>query len=188
MEKKMKRMSHSILTEGRKKKKNNDEINLIKRKKSNSIRETESKRFTPLTINEYFEDILFTKHKFKFSNAYDEKNSNEFLDTKNHYLKEVILSDKIEEDKITKKASFKSLPPSDNNMKYSIVVTNYDEEKEKEEKESKIKRRKSKFKDFKELESLGGNSSRKRIKKKSCSININTRSKKKYTASKFVDN
>ena len=84
------------------------------------------------TFQYCLQEILFKKNKFQLSNAYDEENSEEFLNHKNHFLKEVILSDKIDK-KVSEvdssHDSFKSVPSSDNKIRYQIIVTNYDEEK-----------------------------------------------------------
>ena len=109
--------------------KNHNETYLIDKKK-------ESKNHT---LNQCLEEILFKKNKFQLSNAYDEKNSEEFLNNKNHYLEEVILSDKIHKNGFEKAHydSLKSSPSSNNKVRYKIIITNYDEEKEKmEEKRS----------------------------------------------------
>ena len=75
------------------------------------------------------------KAKFKLSNAYDEKNSKKFLIKKDKYLKEIILSDVIENENkdspnllgsIKENVKFQS---HKNIHKYFIVITDYDQEK-----------------------------------------------------------
>lgn len=90
----------------------NDKLSLQNEYKSNNIN-----TFDPDYKKNLFEKFsnFLDKNKFKLSNKFDEKNSKKFLDKKNKYLEEIILSDIIEETNNT-------------NMKYYIVISNYDEE------------------------------------------------------------
>lgn len=91
---------------------NNDKLSFQNEYKSNNIN-----TFDPDYKKNLFEKFsnFLDKNKFKLSNKFDEKNSKKFLDKKNKYLEEIILSDIIEETNNT-------------NMKYYIVISNYDEE------------------------------------------------------------
>ena len=88
------------------------------------------------TSIEYFEEILFKKNKFKFSNNFDEKNSETLLSDKNYYLQEICLDDKIDAKNAKINKKFKNnLSSSNNKLKYYIVVTDYDENKKKNKKQ-----------------------------------------------------
>jgi hypothetical protein len=85
-------------------------------------------------LNEKYHNFL-DKAKFKLSNAFDEKNSKKFLNKKDKYLKEIILSDVIENENnnnsnllgdIKENIKFQSHKNINN---YFIVITDYDEEK-----------------------------------------------------------
>ena len=103
-------MSHNICR--RNSKKSNDKLKISK---------------NPI---DYFEEILFKKNKFKFVNNFDEQNSEIFLSHIDHYLKEICLTDKIYKKNLNENHEFKSDPfTSNNEKKYYIVVTNYDENK-----------------------------------------------------------
>ena len=98
-------------------------------------------------LNEIYHHFL-DKAKFKLSNAYDEKNSKKFLIKKDKYLKEIILSDVIENENkdspnllgsIKENVKFKS---HKNINKYFIVITDYDQEKKSK---NSYARKKSRF-------------------------------------------
>ena len=98
-------------------------------------------------LNEIYHHFL-DKAKFKLSNAYDEKNSKKFLIKKDKYLKEIILSDVIENENkdspnllgsIKENAKFQS---HKNINKYFIVITDYDQEKKSK---NSYARKKSRF-------------------------------------------
>ena len=99
-----------------------------------------NKKSKPQTLEQCLEEILFKKNKFQISNAFDENNSEEFLNYKNQYLKEVVLSDKINKKSMEEDHLYDSFKPelsSNNNLKYKIIVSNYDEEKEKNQEKRK---------------------------------------------------
>ena len=98
-------------------------------------------------LNEKYHHFL-EKAKFKLSNDFDEKNSKKFLNKKDKYLKEMILSDVIENENnnnsnllgsIKEKIKF---PSHKNINNYFIIITDYDEEQK--SKNTNLKR-KSKF-------------------------------------------
>ena len=100
-------------------------------------------------LNEKYHHFL-EKAKFKLSNDFDEKNSKKFLNKKDKYLKEMILSDVIENENnnnsnllgsIKEKIKF---PSHKNINNYFIIITDYDEEQEQKSKNTNLKR-KSKF-------------------------------------------
>jgi len=98
-------------------------------------------------LNEKYQHFL-NERKFKLSNAFDEKNSKKFLNKKDKYMKEIILSDIIENENqndsnllgsIKEKVKFQSHKNINN---YFIIITDYDEEKKSKNTNAQ---RKSKF-------------------------------------------
>ena len=98
-------------------------------------------------LNEKYHHFL-DKAKFKLSNAFDEKNSKKFLNKKDKYLKEMILSDVIENENnnnsnllgdIKEKLKY---PSHKNINNYFIIITDYDEE---QKSKNTNHQRKSKF-------------------------------------------
>ena len=110
-----------------------DKISLIHECQSHIIASMHDPNYKK-DLNEKYHNFL-DKAKFKLSNAFDEKNSKKFLNKKDKYLKEIILSDVIENEnnnnsnllgEIKENIKFQSHKNINN---YFIVITDYDEEK-----------------------------------------------------------
>ena len=123
-----------------------DKISLIHECQSHIIASMHDPNYKK-DLNEKYHNFL-DKAKFKLSNAFDEKNSKKFLNKKDKYLKEIILSDVIENENnnnsnllgdIKEKLKY---PSHKNINKYFIIITDYDEEKKSK---NTNQQRKSKF-------------------------------------------
>ena len=101
--------------------------NMSNKETRQNSKKSNNKLKTSKASIENFEKILFKKNKFKFSDNFDEKNSESFLSNINYYLQEICLDDKIHK-RLEPKTNFKCVSDTSNNkLKYHIVVTNYDE-------------------------------------------------------------
>jgi hypothetical protein len=123
-----------------------DKISLIHECQSHIIASMHDPNYKK-DLNEKYHNFL-DKAKFKLSNAFDEKNSKKFLNKKDKYLKEIILSDVIENENnnnsnllgdIKEKLKY---PSHKNINNYFIIITDYDEEKKSK---NTNQQRKSKF-------------------------------------------